>query len=287
MRRHHFARWGALLVSVVGLVAFLPSPAGAATGIYVALGDSYTAGPLVPSQILSAKGCLRSDHNYAHIVAAGIGASALRDASCSGATTANMTGAQGVVGRTNPPQFNSLSSATSIVTLGIGGNDIGFTSIILNCASIVWWGSPCHNKYVTNGDDKISDSINRAASKIAAAIDGIHARAPHARVFVVGYPAILPNSGGGCWPTMPITSNDVPYLRTKEKQLNSTIAAQAAAHHAKYVDVYTPSIGHDACSGYSTRWVEPVVPLHLAAPVHPNATGEQGMANAVRAAIGP
>jgi hypothetical protein len=105
-------------------------------------------------------------------------------------------------------------------------------------------------------------------------------------VYVLGYPAILPNSGGGCWPKMPITSSDVGYLRTKEQQLNAMIAAQAAARGAKYVDVYTPSIGHDACSDRDTRWIEPVIPTHLAAPVHPNATGEQGMARAVRAAMG-
>jgi hypothetical protein len=172
------------------------------------------------------------------------------------------------------------------VTLGIGGNDIGFSSIVQNCATVLPFGSPCKDQYVVNGDDRILDRINATAPKVASVLDGIHARSPQARVFVVGYPAILPNSGSGCWPTMPIAWNDVPYLRSKEKQLNSMLATQAAAHGASYVDVYTPSIGHDTCQSSSVRWVEPIVPTNAAAPVHPNARGERGMANAVVAAIG-
>jgi len=286
-------RWvgfAAVLVCSIAIVTVAPVAANAGgttgTGAYVALGDSYTSGPLVPFQILGAKGCFRSDHDYPHLVASLSHATSLHDASCSGADTSNMTGSQNVVGGSNPPEFNSLSGSTNVVTLQIGGNDIGFVSILLHCASVVPWGSHCHGKYVKNGDDKISDAINATAPKIGAVINGIHSRAPHARVFVLGYPAILPDSGGGCWPLMPIAKGDVSYLRAKEKQLNSAIAAQASAHHATYVDVYTPSVGHDACSGYSKRWIEPVVPLHLAAPVHPNSSGEQGMANAVHAAIG-
>ena len=291
MRRQRLIGFATTLVLAMGAMTIAPvaaSPASGtvSTGIYVALGDSYTAAPLVPTPILSSKGCLRSTHDYPHLVAAMSHATALRDASCSGADTSDMTNTQGVLGGANPPQLNNLASNTGVVTLEIGGNDIGFVSILLSCASVVPWGSRCKGKYVKNGDDKLSDAINAAAPKIGAVIDAIHTRAPHARVFVIGYPAILPDSGNGCWPTMPLAKGDVPYLRSKEQQLDTTIKAQAGAHHATYVDVYTPSIGHDACSGYAKRWIEPLVPLHPAAPVHPNGGGEQGMANALHAAIG-
>src|SRR5215475_9734816 len=61
---------------------------------YVALGDSYAAGPLIPNQ-LSPLGCLKSDHNYAHLATSTLGLT-LADASCSGATTADMTQTQEV-----------------------------------------------------------------------------------------------------------------------------------------------------------------------------------------------
>jgi hypothetical protein len=56
------------------------------------------------------------------------------------------------------------------------------------------------------------------------------------------------------------------------------LAQQAAGNGAVYVDVYTPSIGRDACLGSGTRWVEPLIPGNAAAPVHPNARGMDGMA---------
>jgi lysophospholipase L1-like esterase len=280
-----------LLYSFLGVVMFttlsaVPSGAGAATALtYVGLGDSYASAPLVPTQIFSARGCLRSDHNYAHLVAGAIRPSAFKDASCTGATTKNMTQPQGVVGGTNAAQLDRLTASTGLVTIEIGGNDVGFTSILLHCGSLVPWGAPCRNHYVHDAVDDIANRINATAAKVRAVLAGIAARSPHARIFVLGYPAILPNTGGGCWPRMPITSSDVSYLRAKEKQFNSMIAAQAVARHATYVDVYTPSIGHDACQSSSVRWVEPIIPTNAAAPVHPNARGERGMSTAVIAAI--
>jgi lysophospholipase L1-like esterase len=253
---------------------------------YVALGDSYTAGPVIPVQRTDYPGCLRSDHNYPALVAVSVGEPVFRDASCSGAQTKDMTQTQDVSpDPNNPPQFDRLDADTRVVTLGIGGNDIGFTEIAKSCASPTPTGTPCQDKYVVNGDDQISDRIAATAPKVASVLQGIHNRSPQTTVYVVGYPAILPESGPGCWPTMPITPDDVPYLRGVEKNLNAMLATQAAADNAVYVDTYTPSIGHDACQLPTVRWVEPVVPVNPAAPIHPNAAGMQGMAAAVLAAM--
>jgi len=252
---------------------------------YVALGDSYTAGPLIPDQSTNPLGCLRSDHNYPHLVAPHLAGFVLRDVSCSGATTDDMTSAQGVTPGPNPPQLDALDATTLTVTLGIGGNDIGFSEIIKGCATLLPFGTPCQDRYVVDGDDQIADRITATGPKVAAVLQEIHRRAPKARVFVVGYPAILPESGSGCYPQMPLAPDDVPYLRAKEQQLNAMLAAQATANDAIYVDTYTPSIGHDACQSSSARWVEPILPATLAAPVHPNAAGMQGIATIVTAAI--
>jgi lysophospholipase L1-like esterase len=278
-----------VLIAAPIVTLTVPQPAGAAAtsrpGLYVALGDSYTAGPFVPDQILGAAGCLRSDRNYPHLLASAIRPSALRDASCSGATISKLTRSQGVIGGTNAPQFSRLSPDTSLVTLQIGGNDVGFSDILLRCASLLPFGSPCKNHYVRSGVDRIANTINATAPRIASAIEGIRSRAPRARVFVLGYPAILPDSGRGCWPVMPFAWDDVPYLRARARQLNDMIAWQATSHHAAYVDVYTPSIGRDACARPANRWIEPLAPDHLAAPVHPNASGMKGMAIVTRRAM--
>jgi GDSL-like Lipase/Acylhydrolase family len=272
----------AVLASVLATLTI--GVAGASAASWAGLGDSYAAGPLIPNQQLNPLGCLRSDHNFAHLAAAALGKS-LADASCSGAKTDDMTAAQDVTPGPNPPQFNALTSTTQIVTLQIGGNDIGFTSILQNCASATPFGHPCRDKYVVNGHDTLTERIAATAPKVAAVLRGIHAGSPTARVFVVNYAALLPETGIGCWPQVPIAWADVAYLRGVEKALNAMLAQQAAGNGASIVDDYSASIGRDACKSSSTRWVEPLIPANLAAPFHPNARGEAGIAAVVVAAV--
>jgi hypothetical protein len=265
-----------------------PSGAAAPTH-YVAFGDSYTAGPLIPTATGSPAGCLRSTHSYPFLVAAAAGAATFTDVSCQGATTADMTHPQSVPLGTNPPQDAALSASTTLVTLQISGNDIGFTHIIINCTTLSFtnpFGSPCKDHYTSGGTDQLRAAISAAAPKVAADLRGIHAGAPNARVLLVGYPVILPNSGDGCWPEVPIAFGDVPYLRGVEKTLNAMLAAEAVGNGATFVNTYTASIGHDVCQAPGTKWVEGLVPVSPAAPFHPNRLGEQGMARQVLAALG-
>jgi lysophospholipase L1-like esterase len=276
---------GLLAVFISMLVLAAPAVA-APDSAYVSLGDSYAAGPLIPLQV-PPFGCLKSNNNYANLTARNL-ALTLKDASCSGAETEDMTSPQGVdPDGPNPPQFDSLTKRTRIVTVQIGGNDIGFSSIAEDCASATSnEGTPCQDRYVHDGRDEISERIQATAPKVAAVIQGIHARSPRARVLAVNYAAILPDQGPGCWPQMPITDGDVPYVRAKEKELNAMVAAQAAANGAELLDWYTASIGHDACKLPVIRWVEPVVPVNAAAPVHPNLGGMIGASELLTAALG-
>jgi hypothetical protein len=274
---------GALALAVA-VVAMFVTAAGASAATYTALGDSYASGPLIPNQSLSPLGCLRSDHNYAHLTASAKGLT-LTDVSCSGATTNDMTEAQNVEPGPNPPQFNALSASTNVVSVTIGGNDIGFSEIIENCITYNPFSTPCKNQYDPGGHDLLAERIAGAAPKVAAVLQGIHARAPNARVFLVNYPDILP-TGSGCWPTVPLAFGDVPFLHATEEHLNTMLAAQAAVNNATVVDWYSASVGHDSCKSSGTRWVEPVIPGELAYPVHPNKAGMAGGAVALEAAIG-
>jgi hypothetical protein len=277
-----------VLALVIFVIAVLGAGIGAAAAnaaTYTALGDSYASGPLIPNQSLNPLGCLRSDHNYAHLTAAAK-ALTLTDVSCSGATTADMTESQNVEpGPANPPQFNGLSASTNVVSLQIGGNDIGFSEVIENCITYNPFSTPCKSKYDSGGHDMLAERIANTAPKIAAVLQGIHAHAPNARVFVMNYPDILP-TGSGCWPTVPLAFGDVPYLHATEERLNSMLATEAATNSATIVDWYSASIGHDSCKSSSTRWVEPVIPGELAYPVHPNKAGMAGAAAVLEAAIG-
>jgi lysophospholipase L1-like esterase len=272
-----------LAVSISMLAVALPAPAAAQE--YVALGDSFTAGPLIPVQV-PIFGCLKSNNNFPNLTARDLGLT-LKDASCSGAETEDMTQPQNVdPDGPNPPQFDRLSKRTRVVSLQIGGNDIGFSSIAEDCFSTSPEGTPCQDRYVVNGRDEITERIQATAPLVAAVLQGIRERSPKARIFVVNYAAILPHSGPGCYPQMPITEADVPYVRAKQEELNAMLATQAAAAGAQLVDWYGASVGHDACQPPVIRWVEPVVPVNAAAPIHPNLGGMLGASELLTAAIG-
>jgi lysophospholipase L1-like esterase len=271
------------LLAVLFLLLFAASATAAPR--YVGLGDSYAAGPLIPVQI-APFGCLKSSSNFAHLVQLQRRFAEFRDASCSGAETEDMTAPQGVTPGPNPPQFDSLSAGTTAVTLTIGGNDIGFSSIAKDCfVAQPSTGSPCKDKYTAGGVDQISQRIQATAPKVAAVLQGIEARAPQSTTYVVNYSAILPQSGPGCYPQLPIADGDVPYIRAKQEELNGMLATQAAANGAKLVDVYAASVGHSACALPGLRWVEPVVPVNAAAPLHPNLLGMKAMADLVMRAM--
>jgi lysophospholipase L1-like esterase len=286
--RRAVALGGALALAAAGaLTSASAANAADSGGTYVALGDSYTSGPLIPVQ--SGGLCLRSSENYASLTAADLGYS-LVDASCSGSTTVNMTQDQTDLGiEINPPEFDSLSGGTSLVTLGIGGNDIGFLNIIETCAEESLtdpFGDPCTEHYTTGGTDQLLAAIQATGPKIAAVLQQIHQRSPHAAVYVVGYPDILPEDSDGCWPIVPIAYGDVAYLRQTETELNAMLAGEADANGATYVDTYTPTIGHDVCQPIGVKWIEGLVPTSPAAPFHPNALGEAAMAKALESAVG-
>lgn len=279
-------RWATIVVALVGAVGVVSIGFGAVTGAtsptsYVALGDSYTAGPVIPTQQPTPLGCLRSDHNYPHLLALALQVTPFFDASCSGATTADMTAPQNVTPGPNPPQFDSLDANTQLVTVQIGGNDVGFFDILVHCFTPNPNGTPCQDQFVHAGDDQISDRINATAPKVAAVLQGIHTRSPNAQVDLVAYLAILPETGPGCYSQLPFAPGDVPYLRAKEKEMNAMLATQAAANNATFIDAYTASIGHDACQAPCRRWVEPRTPASSAAPVHPNLAGMIGTADTI------
>jgi lysophospholipase L1-like esterase len=270
-------------------------PATVLHGSYVALGDSYTAGLGIPEQTGAVAGCGQSTVSYPYLVARSLRLD-LTDMSCSSATIADMTAAQPTGQGTNPAQLSALSSGTALVTVSIGGNDIGIIGIVTKCAEldllpalIPGRGSstltPCEDYYTSGGSDQIRQRIEAVSGRLAGTLAQIKSRSPRARVYVVGYPDLLPTGGGGCGATLGITDGDIAFLDQEELGLNGVLRDVAHAAGDGYVDTYTPSEGHDACSAPGSRWLEPLLPSAAAAPLHPNAAGERGMADAVVEAV--
>jgi lysophospholipase L1-like esterase len=272
----------ALTLAAASVAGASAGPAAAAGGVYVALGDSFAAGPLIPNQVHV--GCYRSDHNYPHLLAARLGVSTLRDVTCSGADTGDFTSRQTLsfLGQnlgTAPPQFDALTADTTLVTVTIGGNDTGLIGVAENCVNVLPFQKTCKSKYLVNGVDTVAARIDAFAPAMAAALDGIRARAPQARIVVTGYGLYLRQNG--CWPGVPVYASDANWLQGLVDRLGGVIRTQAAAHGAEYVDFRAPGAGHDACASASTKWLEGYVPVNVAAPLHPNARGEAAYAQII------
>lgn len=263
----------------------LAAPAAPASGDavhYVALGDSYSSGLGIPQQTDTA--CGRSDRNYASLVAQEVGAASFTDVTCAGADTTHMAGPQDAAA----PQLDALRPDTTLVTLGVGGNDLDLAGVITRCVLVGYLaphGSPCKTSFTLFGTDEIRSRINATAPKIDAVLDRIHARSPQARVLLVGYPSLLPDDGGSCRAAIPLADGDFGWVRDEEKRLDTMLAQRAGAYGADYVDTYGPSVGHDACKTAGVRWIEPA-DSDEGAGFHPNATGHRSMADAVLAALG-
>jgi lysophospholipase L1-like esterase len=229
--------------------------------------------------------------NYAHQVAQALDL-ALTDVTCSGASTKHMWETHGVSpeeefseygsdwGYTghpgNPPQLDALREDTDIVTLQIGGNDIGFGGLATTCGEGALRGPGCKEAVAA---EEPFEQIAATAAKISAVLEEIHRRAPGAAIYVLGYSGIFKIGPTASCEAMLVGEEDAQYLRSIQEALNAMIASVAEepgrgySDATSYVDVYGPSAGHTACDLPAIRWVEPIVPVNAAAPVHPNLGG--------------
>lgn len=295
-RRRRLARVAAITgtaLAVLGLST--PAMATPARQVYVAMGDSFAAGPLIlPQSDLFT--CARSSINYAGLLAKKIDAAVLRDVTCSSATTENFANSQaGNVFGTAAPQYNALSTDTTLVTVQIGGNDIGLVGLAESCLNLLpqtgiidlpGLGKSCKATDTAGGVDVYANKIDAFAPTYGTVIEQIRKRAPKARILMVGYPTGI--QPGGCWPFVPVLPQDADYVQANIDRLNTRMSQQAAKHGATYVDIRTPSIGHDACQGIGTKWIEGVIPTIIdngITPLHPNAAGMAAVVPTIQKAL--
>ncbi|MCX4904376.1 SGNH/GDSL hydrolase family protein [Streptomyces sp. NBC_00878] len=247
---------------------------------YVALGDSYASGAGLAG--VKDKACDRTTGSYASLVArsqavAGLNR-AFKDVTCSGATTRSIWNHQGDA----PPQANALTPHTKLVTLTLGGNDVGFVNVLTTCATVASSdrnGSPCKGYFTAGGKDVLGERINTMEGRIRGVLADVRRRSPDAKVVVVGYPAVFPDNGVGC-AEVPFAKGDFAFLRDTTKKLNRALQRQAAAGGAgmSFADTYSATVGHDMCRPRDRRWIESLTPAANTLSAHPNSTGQLVMA---------
>ncbi len=239
---------------------------------YVALGDSFTAGPLIPFVDGSRTRCLRSSANYPSVLGSWLGVRRMVDVSCSGATTADLRW-----------QRQALTEGTDLVTVGAGGNDFGiFATLAGRCVALASGdraGAPCRDKLTRlDGTDRMLLRARRVEHRLSAQLRGISSLAPDAQIAVVGYPRIFP-AAGTC-SALPLADGDYGWADRVHRTLNSSLERAATQAGAWFVDTYRGSQGHDACAG-DDAWVNgrTTVPTQALA-FHPYAEGMRATAAA-------
>jgi lysophospholipase L1-like esterase len=242
-------RIGGLLAFVLGML--LPAATAAALPQYAALGDSYSSGVGARVFYKESGECDRSPDAYGPKIAAAKGY-ALSFQACSGATTTEV----------NSKQLGPLSSSTSLVTITIGGNDAGFSNVIINCALY----------YFTCGS-----AINEANEFIKKKLPGllettykdIRAKATTAKVVVLGYPKLFTKEGATCNVNF-LTSGNEKKMNESAELLDGVIRGRAEAAKFTFVNPTGAFEPHEVCS--SSEWLNGQS-NPLSESYHPNVSG--------------
>ena len=243
---------------------------------YVAMGSSFAAGPGITRQADNPPtACGRSVDNYAHQLARRRGL-ALTDVSCGGATTAALLAPW----RGNPAQIDAVTSATVLVTITVGGNDVGYIAGLGAAA--------CRGLARARPDAEAlakcpaaprptdADFANLAAAMARIAAE-VRARAPAARLVFVDYPPVLP-ARDVCAAT-PMSVEDADASRATHQRVVAITARAARGSHADLITASILASGHDACG--AQPWMNGYPPAPGGAAFHPNLSAMTAIAEAL------
>jgi lysophospholipase L1-like esterase len=251
-----------LLAVVFLLLAF---SATAFADNYVALGDSYSSGTGTRSYTLNS-GCQRGIYAYPYLVAQARPNTSLNFVACSGAQTADVMN----------NQVSAVNSSTNIVTITIGGNDAGFSSVVTQCA--LPWPWSCDSN-ITNARNFISNTL---PGRLDTVYNAIRSRSAGATVVVLGYPRLF--MGVDCNAGTFFSTDEMNKMNATADLLRDVTRTRATAHGFTFKDAIPGFTGHAVCS--STEWLN-----GLSNPTgdsyHPNRTGHSsGYVPLVRSVIG-
>jgi len=250
-----------LAVLCVGVL--VPAASAAAAPQYVALGDSYSSGVGTRVFYEESGECSRSPDAFGPKIAAAKGYT-LSFQACGGAKTPEV----------NEKQLGTLSSSTSLVTITIGGNDAGFSNVMLNCALY----------YFTCGS-AISEANEFIKNKLPALLEttykDIRAKATTAQVIVLGYPKLFTKEGTTCNVNF-LTSGNEKKMNESAEKLDAVIKARAEAMKFTFVNPTSAFEAHAVCA--SEEWLNGQS-NPLSESYHPNVKGQEDFTKLVEAAI--
>lgn len=256
MRRSRIASLAVSIATSVGVTLAIAAPAhAAATDRYVALGDSYASGVGAGNYTAESGSCDRSTNAYPALYNTKVQPASYVSVACSGATTTDVIN----------NQLSALSSSTTLVSITIGGNDVGFANIMTTC--------------VLSGETQCVAAIQTAENtaqtqlpgKLANVYNGIKSRSPSARVVVLDYPVFY-QLDTFC---VGLSATSRAKLDEGINILDDVIKTATANAGFKFGDVRSIWIGHQLCS-YGDKWLHALNILDISESYHPTAAGQAG-----------
>ena len=202
----------------------------------------------------SSGSCDRSTNAYSQLWANANDPASYTSVACSGATTSTVISSQ----------LSALrSSSTTLVSITVGGNDVGFSSVMETCVLEGW---DCVSA-VHNAD---SEAENQLPSELNSVLADIKADAPNARVVVLDYPELYDLSrSSGC---IGLSTSNRTALNQGAQILDSQIQAAAGRYGDVFADTAGQFAGHEICD--SSSWLHSVNVLDISESYHPTAAGQ-------------
>lgn len=255
-----------------------PTAASPLYARYVALGDSFAALGPTSAPTTGPPGCLRSTRNYPAFVAEYPQVGELIDVTCGGAETADLAAPQ--IAQT-PPQFEALTADTDLVTLSIGGNDIGFGAMAGCLAQTprVATGAPCRDRL----EHSVTAALAGLGGRLGEVYAGIGERSPGARIVTTGYLPLVP-AHGGCAFISGLSPGDVTWARHVTERI-TMVVANAAENAGADVVMPPDADARHACAPPAERFTDFTGVETGSHPMHLTAAGHRAMAEAVRAVL--
>lgn len=226
-------------------------PAQAASTVnYVALGDSYSSG--VGAGSVSGS-CGQSPNAYPALWATANSPASFTFAACSGAKTGDVISSQ----------LSSLRSSTTLVSITIGGNDVGFSSIMETC--VLLSTSSCESAVASA--EQYANTI--LPGQLNTMLADIHSHAPNAKVIVLDYPDFYDLSVFFC---LGLSSADHQALDNGINDLDGVLQTAAAHNGDTFADVRAQFSGHELCD--AAGWLNSIT-FPIGDSYHPTATGQK------------
>jgi lysophospholipase L1-like esterase len=243
-------------VSLAATAMLTAVPAAAVTGGYVALGDSYSSGVGAGSYTAESGSCDRSTNAYPALWNNAHHPSSYVSVACSGAKTTDV----------NANQLSALNTGTGLVSITIGGNDVGFSNIMTTC--------------VVYGTSQCVAAVNQAEAVAQASLPGwlnttytgIRSHAPNAQVVVLSYPVFYQL---GVWYCIGLSETSRSKIDEGINLVDNITTSAATSHGFTFADVRSIFVGHQLCSS-GTKWLHSLNYTDITESYHPTAAGQSG-----------